>query len=215
MTFISRYSAETLKNITFFEKFGKKKREIFFTFFSVFSGFFREIFHPIFGRVHVVSKRFPEIDPEISGNSRGVQISGNFGKICPNLPKSGVFRQKILLPTSRYSRETPKWPPGNFGFFKNPKKWHFSIFFDIFRKFWKNFKKFSKTLLVTQGTKFPENFTFFFFVIFRDFRKLKIYNVYKSLQRENIEKTSKFWRFFFEKFSEIFRFFSEFSEKFS
>ena len=77
MTFISRCSAETLKNITFFEKFGKKKREIFFTFFSVFSGFFREIFHPIFGRVYVVAKRFPEIDPEISGNSRG-EISGNF-----------------------------------------------------------------------------------------------------------------------------------------
>ena len=77
MTFISRYSAETLKNITFFEKFGKKKREIFFTFFSVFSGFFGEIFHPIFGRVHVVAKRFPEIDPGISGNSRG-EISGNF-----------------------------------------------------------------------------------------------------------------------------------------
>ena len=64
MTFISRCSAETLKNITFFEKFGKKKREIFFTFFPFFRGFSGKFFTR-FLVVHTsLQSGFPKSTPE-------------------------------------------------------------------------------------------------------------------------------------------------------
>ena len=149
----------------------------------------------------------PEI-PGFPGGCKFREISGKFVQICQN---RGFFDQKFSYRHVATAGKPRNDPPEISVFEKTQKNGifrYFSIFFG-------NFQKFSKTLLGNEGTKFPENFTFFFFVIFRDFRKLKIYNIYKSLQRENIEKTSKFWRFFFEKFSEIFRFFSEFSEKFS
>ena len=87
MTFISRCSAETLKNITFFEKFGKKTRNFFhffFRFFGVFRGNFSPDFWSCTRRYKAVSRNRPRNFRKFPG--------GNFGKF--SVIFLSIFRKK-------------------------------------------------------------------------------------------------------------------------
>ena len=64
MTFISRCSAETLKNITFFEKFGKKNAKFFSLFFPFFRGFSGKFFPRFFVVYTSLQSGFPKWTPE-------------------------------------------------------------------------------------------------------------------------------------------------------
>ena len=64
MTFISRCSAETLKNITFFEKFGKKNAKFFSLFFPFFRGFSGKFFTRFLVVYKSLQSGFPKSTPE-------------------------------------------------------------------------------------------------------------------------------------------------------
>lgn len=64
MTFISRCSAETLKNITFFEKFGKKNAKFFSLFFPFFRGFSGKFFTRFLVVYTSLQSGFPKSTPE-------------------------------------------------------------------------------------------------------------------------------------------------------
>ena len=64
MTFISRCSAETLKNIEFFEKFGKKNAKFFSLFFPFFRGFSGKFFTRFLVVYTPLQSGFPKSTPE-------------------------------------------------------------------------------------------------------------------------------------------------------
>ena len=162
MTFVSRCSAETLKNITFFEKFGKKNAKFFSLFFPFFRGFSGKFFTRFLVVYTSLQSGFPKSTPEFpeipGGKFREIfghffvdfseKKSGNLGGL-PCVPKRKLKKTRFFSKNRRNKKKPTLFfseiffcPPEISGGSisgtpyptqpKPPKKWSFS---GNFRKF--------------------------------------------------------------------------------
>ena len=180
MTFISRCSAETLKNITFFEKFGKKNAKFFSLFFPFFRGFSGKFFTRFLVVYTPLQSGFPKSTPEFpeipGGKFREIfghffvdfseKKSGNLEGL-PGVPKRKLKKTRFFSKKRRNKKKTDTFFSGTFFFFprffggsisgnqyptqpKTPKNGHFSGKFPEIFVIFGNFR----------GTPFPEKWSF-------------------------------------------------------
>ena len=180
MTVISRYSAETLKNITFFEKFGKKNAKFFSLFFPFFRGFSGKFFTRFLVVYTSLQSGFPKSTPkfpEIPGG-KFREIFGHFfvdfsekksGNLegLPCVTKRKLKKTRFFSKNRRNKKKTDTFFSGTFFFsprffggsisgnqyptqLKTPKNGHFSGKFPEIFVIFGNFR----------GTQFPEKWSF-------------------------------------------------------